>query len=261
MTTGADHDARINLQSPTRLAWEWTRFELSTWLKEPTAVILNIAYPLIMLMFFFVSPMNIQSDPELALSLIGYLSLVGVLMVCTNFPATGVPEARESDFYLFSRTLPTGPGPRLVGWIAAPIACALISAVGTFIIGVLVTAAQPTPSQSAVILGVALILTLPITTLGLALGFLLSKKTALAVSLTVAFAMILFGGISGMPMPPWVDAVAKLLPTGAAGGITSDYLANRPFNPSNLAVVLAWTTIATAVSVALYRRDEGRNFR
>ncbi|WP_103061608.1 ABC transporter permease [Actinomyces qiguomingii] len=259
MSTGTD--TTVILQSQIKLAREWTRFELAIWLREPTAVILNIAYPLIMLMFFFVSPMNIQSDSNLALSLIGYLSLVGVLMVCTNFPATGVPEARESEFYLFSRTLPTGPGPRLAGWLIAPIVCALISATGTFLIGVLVTAAHPTLNQAVVILGVALLLTLPITTLGLALGFLLSKKTALAVSLTVAFVMILFGGISGMPMPTWVDAVAKFLPTGAAGAITSDYLSNRPFIPSNLAIILVWTVVATIGSVALYRRDEGKNFR
>lgn len=249
------------LKPTAELAWEWTRFEMSSWLREPAAVLLNMAYPLIMLAFFFVSSTNIRTDPSEALSLLGYLSLVGILMVCLNFPANGIPEARDSDFYTFSRSLPLGAAPRLFAWAAAPILCGLISALVTFCIGTLVSAAEPSLQDAGVIMGSALGLAIPITLIGLALGFVLSKKTALAVSLTIAFTMILVGGISGFPMPNWIESISQFLPPGAAGDITSTYLQGGDFNWLNIAVLGVWSGAGILCATVLYRRDEGRKFR
>lgn len=252
--------AAPRLQSTTTLAAAWTRFELGYWLREPAAVLLNIAYPLIMLAFFFISDTGIATNPQAALELLGYLSLVGVLMVCLNFPANGIPDARASEFYGFSRTLPVGSAPRLIAWIVTPLICGLLSSALTFGIGALVSAAQPTVADTAVILTTALSLAIPITLLGLALGFLLSRKTALAVSLTIAFAMILIGGISGLPMPGWIEQISRFLPSGAAGALSQDYLAGAAFNLWNVIVLAAWSAIGLVAAILLYRRDQGRSF-
>ena len=261
MTTARIRPEVSNILVPdSRLAWEWTRFEMASWLREPAAVVLNMAYPLIMLGFFLVST-DIRTDSAAAISLLGYLSLVGVLMVCLNFPANGIPEARESDFYAFSRTLPIGAAPRLIAWIAAPIACGLISAASTFIIATLVSAAEPSVMDFAIIIGVSLVLAVPITLLGLALGFILPKKTSLAVSLTIAFSMILFGGISGIPLPSIVETISHALPSGAAGHIIASHLNASDFDWRNIVVLIAWTVIGILAVFLLYRRDEGRRFR
>lgn len=261
MTTARIRPEVSNILVPdSRLAWEWTRFEMASWLREPAAVVLNMAYPLIMLGFFLVST-DIRTDSAAAISLLGYLSLVGVLMVCLNFPANGIPEARESDFYAFSRTLPIGAAPRLIAWTAASIACGLISAASTFIIATLVSAAEPSVMDFAIIIGVSLVLAVPITLLGLALGFILPKKTSLAVSLTIAFSMILFGGISGIPMPSIVETISHALPSGAAGHIIASHLNASDFDWRNIVVLIAWTVIGILAVFLLYRRDEGRRFR
>lgn len=261
MTTARIRPEVSNILVPdSRLAWEWTRFEMASWLREPAAVVLNMAYPLIMLGFFLVST-DIRTDSAAAISLLGYLSLVGVLMVCLNFPANGIPEARESDFYAFSRTLPIGAAPRLIAWTAAPIACGLISAASTFIIATLVSAAEPSVMDFAIIIGVSLVLAVPITLLGLALGFILPKKTSLAVSLTIAFSMILFGGISGIPLPSIVETISHTLPSGAAGHIIASHLNASDFDWRNIVVLIAWTVIGILAVFLLYRRDEGRRFR
>ena len=248
------------LQSTASLAAVWTRFELGYWLREPAAVLLNIAYPLIMLAFFFISDTGIATNPRAALELLGYLSLVGVLMVCLNFPANGIPDARASEFYGFSRTLPVGSAPRLIAWIVTPLICGLLSSALTFGIGTLFSAAQPTVADVAVILSAALALAIPITLIGLALGFVLSRKTALAVSLTIAFTMILIGGISGLPMPGWIEQASRFLPSGAAGAITQDYLAGLALNPVNLVVLAGWSALGLIAAILLYRRDQGRSF-
>lgn len=261
MTTARIRPEVSNILVPdSRLAWEWTRFEMASWLREPAAVVLNMAYPLIMLGFFLVST-DIRTDSAAAISLLGYLSLVGVLMVCLNFPANGIPEARESDFYAFSRTLPIGAAPRLIAWTVAPIACGLISAASTFIIATLVSAAEPSVMDFAIIIGVSLVLAVPITLLGLALGFILPKKTSLAVSLTIAFSMILFGGISGIPLPSIVETISHALPSGAAGHIIASHLNASDFDWRNIVVLIAWTVIGILAVFLLYRRDEGRRFR
>ena len=261
MTTAQIRPEVSNILVPdSRLAWEWTRFEMASWLREPAAVVLNMAYPLIMLGFFLVST-DIRTDSAAAISLLGYLSLVGVLMVCLNFPANGIPEARESDFYAFSRTLPIGAAPRLIAWTVAPIACGLISAASTFIIATLVSAAEPSVMDFAIIIGVSLVLAVPITLLGLALGFILPKKTSLAVSLTIAFSMILFGGISGIPLPSIVETISHALPSGAAGHIIASHLNASDFDWRNIVVLIAWTVIGILAVFLLYRRDEGRRFR
>ena len=261
MTTARIRPEVSNILVPdSRLAWEWPRFEMASWLREPAAVVLNMAYPLIMLGFFLVST-DIRTDSAAAISLLGYLSLVGVLMVCLNFPANGIPEARESDFYAFSRTLPIGAAPRLIAWTVAPIACGLISAASTFIIATLVSAAEPSVMDFAIIIGVSLVLAVPITLLGLALGFILPKKTSLAVSLTIAFSMILFGGISGIPLPSIVETISHALPSGAAGHIIASHLNASDFDWRNIVVLIAWTVIGILAVFLLYRRDEGRRFR
>ena len=244
-----------------KLAGAWTRYELGLWLREPAAVLLNMAYPLIMLVFFLVSSPGIQTDPEYALILLGYLSLVGILMVCINFPANGIPEARDSDFYAFSRTLPMGPAPRLIAWIGAPMICGFVSASSTFGIGFLVSAAQPTWVDFIVIMTNAISLAIPMTLLGVALGFILSKKTALAVSLTIAFCLILLGGVSGFPMPEWINNISRFLPSGAAGNMNSTYLAKKPFDWMNVIILTCWTAAGIVAAALLYRRDEGRKFR
>ncbi|QIM15192.1 ABC transporter permease subunit [Leucobacter insecticola] len=142
-----------------------------------------------------------------------------------------------------------------------PIACGLISAMVTFGIGTLVSAAAPSWTDFVAIIGFSLCLAIPITLIGLALGFVLSKKTALAVSLTVAFSMILLGGISGFPMPQWIEIVSSFLPSGAAGSLTANYLSGSTLNGSNFLVLAGWTVAGLISAVVLYRRDEGRKFR
>lgn len=139
--------------------------------------------------------------------------------------------------------------------------CGLLSASLTFVIGTIVSAAQPTITDFLAILGAALALAIPITLLGLALGFLLNRKTALAVSLTIAFAMILVGGISGIPMPGWIEDASRFLPSGAAGALSQDYLAGAAFNPWNFVVLAAWSFAGILFAILLYRRDEGRSFK
>jgi ABC-2 type transport system permease protein len=238
------------------LTWRWTRFEVGLWLREPAAVLLNMAYPLIMLAFFMVALPELRTDGQVALGLAADLSLVGTMMVCLNFPATAIPEARRSDFYRYARTLPAGPGPRLVAWAAAPFLCGLASALVAAVVGALVTAAEPGPADLLAVMGGAVALAVPATSIGMALGFMLTPKSALAVALTAAFAMILFGGISGLPLPGWIDRVSGFAPPGAAADLMTAWREGG-IEWRGIGVLIAWTVAGLAATLALYRRDEG----
>ena len=110
------------------------------------------------------------------------------------------------------------------------------------------------------LLGVAV----PFVLLGLAIGYALSAKAALAVVQVMLFPLAFAGGLFLPPeaVPRWLDAISQVpaepRPARDLRGPGDDRGGRVPFA---LPVLLGWTAAFAALAVTAYRRDEGRRFR
>ena len=170
----------------------WLKNEIVAWLKEPAAVLLNMAYPLLMMVFLFViGGASVRNSADISSPAVALLALTGVLMVGINLPANGINHVRGSDYYYYLRTLPTGVGTRLVAWSGAPFLLAILSALIGIGVGAAASAAHFSGSQIGLLLLVFCVFGLCTTAIGVCFGFTLSSRTSLAVSLGVSFIFLL----------------------------------------------------------------------
>ena len=129
----------------------WLKNEIVAWLKEPAAVLLNMAYPLLMMVFLFViGGASVRNSADISSPAVALLALTGVLMVGINLPANGINHVRGSDYYYYLRTLPTGVGTRLVTWSGAPFLLAILSALIGIGVGAAASAAAGYGDKSPV---------------------------------------------------------------------------------------------------------------
>ncbi|MBO0898788.1 ABC transporter permease [Cellulomonas sp. zg-ZUI222] len=245
------------------LAWLHTRYQFLETVRVPLAVIGNMLFPGLALLFFVVPQGAIMADPLASTAAIAQLGTFAIMSACMFTHGAGVAEDRAQPFDTFVRTLPARPGPRLAGRVLNGLLWAYLALVPLVLIGVLLTSATLTPARAlgavAMVAGVAV----PFTLLGMAIGFSMSTKAALAVTQCVLFPLAFAGGVFMPPevFPGWLDAISQALPSRAARDLIVQVTTGVEGSPAALPVLLAWTAVLAALAVAAVRSDEGRRFR
>lgn len=248
--------------SAARLVLLHTKFQFLETIRIPIAVIGNLLFPTLAVFFFVVPQPAAQQNPALAAAMVGQLAMFAVMSTFLFSFGTGVAEDRQQPFEPYVRTLPAGAGPRMAGRLITGCIFALMALVPLVLVGWLLTAAEvPVP---VLLLAAALILVIgaPFLMLGLAVGYSLSAKAALAVVQVVLFPLAFAGGLF-MPaemFPDWLDTFSQFLPSRAGRDLLIGVLTGAEAYPLALPVLLAWGALFTALAVLAYRRDQGRRF-
>ncbi len=129
-------------------------------------------------------------------------------------------------------------------------------------IAAIATAATASPAELALAAGGVIVIAVPFTLMGLAIGYALPSKAALAVAQLLFFPLAFCGGLLSAPgeAPGWVEAIAPYLPT--RGAVELMWAAVGDFTPDGTALfmLVAWTVAMALLAVWAYRRDEGRRF-
>ena len=240
----------------------WLKNEIVAWLKEPAAVLLNMAYPLLMMVFLFViGGASVRNSADISSPAVALLALTGVLMVGINLPANGINHVRGSDYYYYLRTLPTGVGTRLVAWSGAPFLLAILSALIGIGVGAAASAAHFSGSQIGLLLLVFCVFGLCTTAIGVCFGFTLSSRTSLAVSLGVSFIFLLLSEARELTdLPQVLDYIAKILPSTAAIELCHSFLDSTQANGWWIASLCIWVVVAILGAVAAIKHDENSKF-
>ncbi|WP_301924577.1 hypothetical protein [Corynebacterium glaucum] len=240
----------------------WLKNEIVAWLKEPAAVLLNMAYPLLMLMFLFlIGGAAVRGNADIATPAVAMLALTGVLMVGINLPANGINGLRHGDYYYYLRTLPAGVGTRLVAWSGAPFLLAVLSAFVGIAVGVATSAASYTLSQLGLLLLIFCAFGLCTTAIGVCFGFVLPSRTSLAVSLGLSFILLLLSGAREMTtLPTALDETAKLLPSTAAVELCQSALTDASVGGWWVASLAIWAVVSLLLATAAIRHDETSKF-
>ncbi len=247
---------------PLRLVALHTRFNMLETARIPIAVIGNLLFPSLAMVFFVVPNSAVAGEPAVATAAVGQLALFSVMSAFLFTFGTGVAEDRALPFDAYVRTLAAGAGPRLAGRVLTGLLFALTSLVPLLVLGRLLTEARA--DAGTLVLGVGAVLGagLPFLMLGLAIGYRLSSKAAIAVVQLVLFPLAFAGGLFLPPemFPGWLAGASEWLPSRAGRDLVVETVTGVAAYPLALAVLVGWGVVFTVLALLAYRRDEGRRF-
>jgi ABC-2 type transport system permease protein len=245
----------------TTLTLVHARYQLLETIRIPVAVIGTAFFPAASMLFFVVP---FAGDDPVAATY-ATASMVTFAVMTSNLFAygVGVAEDRAQPWDPYTRTLPVGPGPRFAGRILAGFAMMFVSLLPVVVIAALLTEATVSASGLLLALGAAVLAALPFVLMGLAIGYALPTKAALAVAQIIFFPLAFGGGLLSAPgqAPGFVETIAPYLPTRGAVELMWAAISDYRLDPVAMAMLAVWTVTAAALAVWAYRRDEGRRFR
>lgn len=246
-----------------RLTLVHFRFQFIELTRTPIAVIGNLAFPAIALIFFVVPQQAVVSDPAAATTAVAQLAAFAIASTCMFSFGVGVAEDRAKPFAPFQRTLPVGAVPPLAGRVLNGVVWSFIALVPLVVVGATLTSATLTPSRAALGLLAVVAIATPFTLLGLAIGYSMSAKASIAVVQLTLFPLAFAGGMFLPPQmfPSWLETISTFTPTRGVREVFVAATTGAPLEPIFVAVVLSWTVVFAVLTTIAYRRDEGRNYR
>ncbi|WP_433209325.1 ABC transporter permease [Dactylosporangium sp. CS-047395] len=244
----------------TSLALTHARFRILETIRIPIAVVGGAFFPAASMLFFVVPFAG--SDPVGATFATASMVMFAVMTSSLFNYGVGVSEDRAQPWDPFTRTLPAGPAAAFAGRILSGLTFMAISLVPVVIIGWLFTAATTSWVGLLLGLGAVVLAALPFTFMGLAIGYALPMKAALAVAQIIFFPLAFGGGLLSAPgdAPGFVETIAPYLPT--RGAVELLWAAVGDFAPSTTSMVslAVWTAVMAALAAWAFKRDEGARF-
>lgn len=245
------------------LSWLHLKYQFLETVRIPVAVLGNMLFPALAMAFFVVPQEEVSGNPEWATMAVAGLGLFAVCSASLFTYGLGVAEDRQLPFYPYLRSLPTGPGPQMVGRVLNGAVFALFGLAPLILVAVLFTEATATPPRLVAGVGTILAVAVPFVLLGLGVGYALPAKAALPVVQVILFPLAFAGGLFMPPeiFPGWLDALSKATPTRAGRDLLVQALTGNDAYAAALPVLVGWTVLFAALAAWSYRRDEGRRFR
>ena len=239
-----------------------TRYQFTETIRIPIAVIGTALFPSLSLLFFIV-PQPFAQNPGAATTATAQLAVFAVMSVCLFSYGVGVAEDRALPWDSYTRTLPVGPAPRLIGRLVNGLAFVVIGLMPLVLIAWLLTAATLPFSRLAMTVGALLLAGVPLFAIGISIGYSLSTKAALAVAQSLLLPLAFGGGLFVPPetFPGWLNSISSWLPTRAGRDLVVTATTGVGLPATTLLVLGGWTLLTGSFAVWAYRRDEGRRFR
>lgn len=249
--------------SPLQLTLLHARMQFLETVRVPIAILSAAMFPALAAVFFVIPNEQVAGDPVGATAAIAQLGVFAIMSACLFTHGIGVAEDRALPFDGFVRTLPAGALPRLVGRVLNGLIFAAISLIPLITVGALLTEASLSLGRLIGAVAMVLAVAVPFTFLGLAIGYALSSKAAVAVVQVVLFPLAFAGGLFLPPQlfPGWMDVLSMALPSRAARDVMVQVATGEAAYGLALPLLVVWTVIFALLAVWAYRRDEGRRFR
>jgi ABC-2 type transport system permease protein len=236
------------------------RYQFLETIRVPIAVVGTVFFPVAAMLFFVVPAVG--GNPNAATLATASMVTFAMSTTCLFQYGIGVSEDRAQPWDPYLRTLPVGAWPRFAGRILNGLAFLFLSFLPVVLVAAVATEATATPLRLSIAAGTLLVGAVPFTLLGLAIGYALPAKAALAVAQLLFFPLAFGGGLMSEPgrAPGWVEAVSPYLPTRGVGELM--WASVSTWSPDRTALVMlgVWTVVFAVLAAWAYRRDEGRRF-
>ncbi|MDP6403770.1 MAG: ABC transporter permease [Alphaproteobacteria bacterium] len=175
----------------------------------------------------------------------------------------GVAQDRESPWEDYVRTLPAPALPRIAARVVAAMIFSAAAAL-TVIVVAFVIAAPSFDLGSGFALAVVLAMGLvPFALLGIALGYLASAKTAVALANMIYLPLAFAGGLWMPPgrLPEAVAVLSPLTPTRQFADLAWAAALDGPMPASSMVGLGTYTLVFGGLAFWACRRDQGTRFR
>ena len=244
-----------------RLTGLHARYQFTDTIRVPIAVIGTMLFPSLSLLFFVV-PQSFAKDAGPATTATAQLAVFAVMSVCLFTYGVGVAEDRALPWDAYTRTLPVGPSPRLIGRLINGLAFIVLGLVPLVLIAWLLTAATLPPSRLGLTAAALLAAGVPLFASGISIGYSLSTKAALAVAQSLLLPLAFAGGLLLPPetFPGWLNLISRWLPTRAGRDLVVTATTGVALPGTTLLVLGGWTLLTGSLALWAYRRDEGVAF-
>lgn len=263
-------EQQISPPSQGRMVLVHTKVQILDLLRTPVAIVSTTIFPTLVFLFFILPQSGITDDPIASLVVTGQLATFGVMSAYLFSYGIGVAEERANPWFSYLRVLPVGPLPATLARFLTAALSALLSLLPLVAVVAIFTAA-PTAFSSGELSWGRIPLTLalivlaasPFLGIGLAIGYSMTSKAAIAVAQLVNFPLAFIGGLMMPPemFPGWLNTISLLTPSRAARDAVVWGMTAEPMPPSTLPVLVGWSVVLLAVALWANRRDQGRRFR
>lgn len=239
------------------------KYSLIETARTPIAVIGTLVFPALALLFFVVPQASVSQDPVYATQAIISMSVFSVMVGSLFSFGLGIAENREKPWEPYLRTLPAPGIARVLAHIFSTGLLALVALVPLLVIGALLTKAQADPLHLLLGLVAIAVASLPFMLLGMAIGYSLPMKAAIAVIQVTFFALAFGGGLFLPPLlfPDWLNALSQFLPSRQARDFVIWVVQGGELSLGTWLGLIAWIAVLLALVLVLFRRDEGRRYR
>ncbi|MGH3661160.1 MAG: ABC transporter permease [Micromonosporaceae bacterium] len=186
-----------------------------------------------------------------------------VMSNCLFTFGVGVAEDREKPWQPYLRTMPAGRGPAMGARLLNGLTWSLLALAPLLVTAWLLTAASISPVRLALSGALLAVGALPFLFGGLAIGYLMPTKAALAVAQVVMFSFAFGGGLFLPPslFPDWLDRLSMFLPSRSGRDLLEWGALDGNLSSTTTLTVAAWTAAMVVAAGWAYRRDQGQRFR
>lgn len=245
------------------LAAQHAKYSLLETARTPIAIISALAFPSLGLLFFVVPQQQVASNPLWATQAVIAMSVFAIMSNSLFSFGLSIAEDREKPWDPYLRTLPVPGLSRVLAYVFSIGLIGFAAILPVILIGALFTAAEA--SILGILLGLVAIAVsaLPFMLIGIAIGYSMPSKAAIAV---VQIVMFSFAFVGGLFLPPvmfadWLDTVSKFFPSRHAREFVIWAVQGGTLEWWVWVGMLAWTAVMLVVALWLFRRDEGRRYR
>ena len=239
------------------------KYNLIETARIPIALIGSLAFPTLSLVFFVVPNRTVADDPVFATHAVISLSVFAVMSNALFSFGLTISENREKPWDPYLRTLPAPGVARILAHVFSTGAMGLVAIIPVIVAGGLLTAAEASPPRILAGMVALAISALPFMFIGIAIGYSMSSKAAIAVVQVVMFALAFIGGLFLPPVlfADWLNAISAFTPSRQARELVIWAVEGGDLVWWAWVGVLVWTVATFLAALLLFRRDEGRRYR
>lgn len=239
------------------------KYNLVETARIPIALIGSLVFPALALLFFVVPQRVVADNALFATQAVISLSVFAVMSNSLFSFGLNIAENREKPWDPYLRTLPAPGIARVLAHVFSTGLMGILAILPVIAIGGLFTAAEASVPRLVAGMAALAFSALPFMFIGICIGYSMPSKAAIAVVQVVMFALAFSGGLF---LPPfmfaeWLDTLSKFMPSRQAREFVIWAVQGGELEPWVWLGILAWTAATLALSLVLFRRDEGRRYR
>ena len=219
----------------------------------------TILFPAMLYAFFGAQYAGEASQAVHALASFAVYAVFGVAFYQFG---VGIAEDRQSAFATWRRTLPGGPFPFWAARLCAALAFSATAVVMVFATAYVVAGLTVDLATWMRLLGACLLLGVPATFMGTALGYLTSRHSAVAIANLVFLPQAYLGGLWVPPhaLPEQVEIISRWTPARHMGEVAWAAAGGTPTPPASVLILAAYTVGFMMLTWAAYHWDRRARF-